>query len=61
VTFVLRRAFFERRWRKRRKKTEAQAWWDGLTEEQREAEKKKAKDARDARMLLLGIVGAVTP
>jgi hypothetical protein len=24
-------------------------------------EKKKAKDARDARMLLLGIVGAVTP
>jgi len=39
----------------------AQAWWEGLTEEQREEEKKKAKEKRDARLTLLGLVGAVTP
>jgi len=44
-----------------KKHAAAQAWWEGLTEEQRQEEKKKAKEARDARLTLLGIVGLVAP
>lgn len=48
---------------KERKRAEAQAWWDSLTDEQKAAEKEKLKKGENARLLLLqlmGIAGTVT-
>jgi hypothetical protein len=46
---------------KEKRRADAQAWWDSLSDTEKMSEKEKAKEKRDARLMLLGIVGLVTP
>jgi hypothetical protein len=44
---------------KERKRAEAQAWWDGLTDEQKAAEKEKLKKGKETLLTLLGMAATV--
>lgn len=42
---------------KERKRAEAQAWWDGLTDEQKEAEKEKLKKGHNTMLTMMSLAG----
>lgn len=42
---------------KERKRAAAQAWWDGLTDEQKKAEQEKVKKGKDSMLALLALAG----
>lgn len=44
---------------KERKRAKAQAWWDGLTDEQKAAEKEKMKKGKESLLALLGMAATV--
>lgn len=45
---------------KERKHAEAQAWWDGLTDEQKAEEKEKMKKGKQSLMTAMAIAGLVS-
>jgi hypothetical protein len=53
----IRKAHEEAERVKEEKKRQFQEWWDGLTPEQQEQERMKAKQRRSERSMLYGILG----